>query len=327
MSVPARIRPPVRRGVADDLGVVAGVGRRRHRRRERVDDGLPADVVEHAAVVERARERDRVDDLALAVHLEDGAVDGRVRPAVEVLGLQQLRDDRDRVLRDQHRAEDRLLGVDVLGRDVGWPVGDRHRGYENSPSMGSDGSASKASTPPSSSAPPGTTITLSTARTSPVHGQLHAVRAERLDRLVELDLAPVDADPAGLPDRVGDVGRRDRPVQPVLGARPPLDREHRAVERVRHVARLVVALGLVAAALLRLALHLGDAGVGRRLGQLPRAEVIAHVAGGDLDHVALAAELLDVLEQDRLCRLACHFLPLQSGRRAAVCIVARTRRA
>ena len=114
------------RGVADDLGVVAGVGRRRHRRRERVDDRLPADVVEHPAVVERARERDRVDDVALAVHLQDRAVDGRVRPAVEVVGLEQLRDDRDRVLRDQHRAQDRLLGVDVLGRDVGWPVCDRH---------------------------------------------------------------------------------------------------------------------------------------------------------------------------------------------------------
>ena len=58
--------------------------------------------------------------------------------------------------------------------------------------------------------------------------------------------------------------------------------------------------------MLLLVLHLGDAGVGRRLGQLPRAEIVAQVAGGDLDHVALAAQLLDVLEQDRLCASLCH---------------------
>ena len=52
----------------------------------------------------------------------------------------------------------------------------------------------------------------------------------------------------------------------------------------------------------------------RGLGQLARAEIVAQVAGGDVDHVALAAELLDVLEQDRLCAsLAISFLFIRAG--------------
>ena len=72
------------------------------------------------------------------------------------------------------------------------------------------------------------------------------------------------------------------------------------------VLRLLFGLRLVATAHLVLMLCLGHAGVGRGLGQPPRAEIVSEVAGGDLDDVALAAQLVDVLKQDRLCSSLCH---------------------
>jgi hypothetical protein len=60
---------------------------------------------------------DRVDRVAARVQLQDRVEHRPVRRAVEVLAVQQLEDLGDRVLGQQHRAEDRLLGLDVVGRD------------------------------------------------------------------------------------------------------------------------------------------------------------------------------------------------------------------
>lgn len=53
---------------------------------------------------------------ALGVEVEDRLVDGLVRGAVEVMALDDLHDIGDGVLGQEHAAEDRLLGIEVLGR-------------------------------------------------------------------------------------------------------------------------------------------------------------------------------------------------------------------
>ena len=114
--------PAQRRHLADDARVVAGVRRRRHERRDLVDPRLAADLVELALLVELVGDRDRVDRLALLVQLERGAVDLRVRLAVEVAGVDDVARRLDRRLRQHHRAEHRLLGVEVLrGQEVRRP--------------------------------------------------------------------------------------------------------------------------------------------------------------------------------------------------------------
>src|SRR3954447_21102473 len=138
------------------------------------------------------------------------------------------------------------------------------------------------------------------------HRDRDAVGAERLDRVVQRHLAAVDPDLSRLPDGIGDVARGDRAVQPVLDPGAGLDREHGAVERVGDVARLLVALRLVTPAHLLLALHLRDHAVAGGQRQLPRLQEVAHVAGGDVHDVALAAQFVDVLQQDRLCSFVYH---------------------
>ena len=136
LAVPAELRDLAaredeaaqRRRLADDLRVVAGVGGRRHEPRELVETDAPADVVELAALLELVRQRDRVDRLVLAVELERGAVDLRVGLAVEIARVDDLGDGRDRVPRDHHRAEDRLLGFEILRRDGAGDGGRRRDG-------------------------------------------------------------------------------------------------------------------------------------------------------------------------------------------------------
>ena len=108
--------PAKRRHLLDDPCVVLGIRRRRHDGGELRDLGRAADALELAALVELVRERDRVDRLALAVESERGPVDRAVRLAIEVGRLEHLGDGADRGCRQQHRAEDRLLGLQVLRR-------------------------------------------------------------------------------------------------------------------------------------------------------------------------------------------------------------------
>ena len=50
--------------------------------------------------------------------------------------------------------------------------------------------------------------------------------------------------------------------------------------------------------------HLADSRRRRGLGETPRREVVAHVPACDADHVAAKSELVDVLEEDDVHRLA-----------------------
>ncbi len=88
-------------------------------RRQLGDPRCPTDLLQLAAFLELVRERDRVDGLALRPQREARPVDGAVGAAVEVRGVEDLRDRTDRGLRQEHRAEHRLLGLEVLGRHVG----------------------------------------------------------------------------------------------------------------------------------------------------------------------------------------------------------------
>jgi hypothetical protein len=107
---------PERARIADDLGVPQCVGYRGNGRRQGVHHGLAADLVDQAAALERVEDGDRIDRLALAVHRQHGLVEELVRPAVEVLRPQHLGHDRNRVRRDQHRAQHRFFRVQILWR-------------------------------------------------------------------------------------------------------------------------------------------------------------------------------------------------------------------
>ena len=105
----------------DDLRVVARVRAGRDEGRELVHAPGAADALEVAALVQLVHERDRVDRLALRVQGQRSPVDLRVALAVEVAParVQHLADRADGVRRQHHRAEDGLLGVEILGRDGG----------------------------------------------------------------------------------------------------------------------------------------------------------------------------------------------------------------
>ena len=108
-----------RRHLADDPRVVRRVGRRRHERGELVDPHATARVLELAALLQRVDERDRVYRLTARVQGEGRAVDLRVALAIEVPCVDDLADGPDRPRGEHHRAEDGLLGVEILGRDRG----------------------------------------------------------------------------------------------------------------------------------------------------------------------------------------------------------------
>src|SRR5262245_46826206 len=111
--------PTERRRLADDLRVMVGVCGRGSERGQLVDAEFPADVLELAPLVELVRERDCVDGLTLRVEAECRAVDLRVAFAVELTAVarEDLAHRGDRPGREHHRAENGLLGIEVLWRD------------------------------------------------------------------------------------------------------------------------------------------------------------------------------------------------------------------
>ena len=109
--------PAQRRHLLDDARVVLDVRRRGDERRELGHVRLPARGLELAALLELVDERDRVDGLALRPQRERRPVHLRVALAVEVRGVEDLADRADRDRREQHRAEHRLLGFEILRRD------------------------------------------------------------------------------------------------------------------------------------------------------------------------------------------------------------------
>ena len=110
--------PAERRHLPHDPRIVGRVRRRGDERGELVDAGAAAHLLELAALLERVDEGDRVDGLALLVEREAGAEDDPVALAVEVGRGEDLGDRSDRARREQHRAQHRLLGLEILRRDV-----------------------------------------------------------------------------------------------------------------------------------------------------------------------------------------------------------------
>jgi hypothetical protein len=115
-----------------------------------------------------------------------------------------------------------------------------------------------------------------------------------------VDLAAVDLDAAGLLDGVRDVLGRHRAEEAAVLTGLLGDRQHRAIQRLGALLRTGQRLLLVALLRLLAAAGLRDRALGRRLGELARAQEVAQVALGDVDHGPLGADALDVLEEDRL---------------------------
>ena len=126
------------------------------------------------------------------------------------------------------------------------------------------------------------------------------VAADLLDRLGQVDLAPVDADLRHLPELVGEIGRRDRAEQRPGRAGLDVEAELRLLERRRQLARLVERRGLLPRALRGALLDLGDPRRRGRLGEPARDQEVPRVPARDVDDLAAQADLLDVLAQDDL---------------------------
>src|SRR6266536_2807870 len=105
--------------LVDDPRVVRCVRGRRNERRQLVDPRPSADVLELASLLELVDERDRVDGLALRIERECRPVDLRVALAIEIAGVQHFADRPDCSGGEHHCPENRLLGLEVLGRNRG----------------------------------------------------------------------------------------------------------------------------------------------------------------------------------------------------------------
>ncbi len=129
----------------------------------------------------------------------------------------------------------------------------------------------------------------------------HVELAQRLQRLFQRDLAPVDG-VALLPELVRDVARCDRAEEVVVLAHLALEDQLDGLQLLREVLGDDLLLGQPADGR---ALHLLDDGLvggGRLYGELAGQQVVAAVAVGDLNHIAAVAELVDVfLEYDFHC--------------------------
>ena len=79
---------------------------------------MAADVLEEALALQRLDAGDDVDRLAAGVQAAERLVDAGVGRAVEVVGLKDLDDVGDRLGREHHGPEDRLLGLQVLRRNA-----------------------------------------------------------------------------------------------------------------------------------------------------------------------------------------------------------------
>ena len=126
------------------------------------------------------------------------------------------------------------------------------------------------------------------------------VAADPLDRLVEVDLAAVDADLAPSPDLVRDV-RRASPSRRASLSGPAFTSNRSSVSS--SFARARCACSKVYASWRARRPRAAPARPPRRrrrLGQTPRKQEVARVPARDVHDLAAEADLLDVLEQDDL---------------------------
>ncbi len=126
-------------GLAHDLGVLAHVGRGRHDLDQGVHEGFAADALEHALLFEGRAQCDGVDLFAEGVHVADRAEDEAVGVAVEVVFDDELGRDGDGVGADDHRAEERLLGVEVVRLHVTTVALDDAGSHDAAPLCGAAG--------------------------------------------------------------------------------------------------------------------------------------------------------------------------------------------
>ena len=106
------------RGVAHDAAVAAGVGDGRRRGLQVEQEARAADVLQHPGPPQLVGHRDRVGRLARADERAHGVVDELVGRLVEVLGADpELGHRGDGVRRQEQRAEQRRLGLDVVRRN------------------------------------------------------------------------------------------------------------------------------------------------------------------------------------------------------------------
>ena len=107
-------QPAQQRLLGDDARVVAGVGGRRHRRDQGVQIRGTADAAQQPAAVQFGGHRHRVGRLPPPVQVQDGVVDVLVHRPIEVAGPQPFQHIGDGVLAQQHPAQHRLLGGQIL---------------------------------------------------------------------------------------------------------------------------------------------------------------------------------------------------------------------
>ncbi len=118
-------QPAQQRRLGHDLRVVTRARRGRHLVDEVTDVQGTADGLEIAAALQLLGHGDHVDGVAVGVDPPDRVVDRAMGGSVEVVGVELLDGVGDRVGRQHHRAEHRLLGLDVLGRHpLGAQTGD-----------------------------------------------------------------------------------------------------------------------------------------------------------------------------------------------------------
>src|SRR5437867_8261713 len=118
-----------------------------------------------------------------------------------------------------------------------------------------------------------------------------------LDRLGQLDLAPLDLEALGR-QPLRDVGRRHRAVERLGLADLARDHNLDRGQAIRHRLRDLQLVGFLRLELRAFALDLFLVAVGGEQRQLARQEVVARVAVGDFHHLAAAPQVVDVLSEN-----------------------------
>ena len=114
MRLPTSMIGPQERLAAHDVGVPARVRSRRDALDDLEDVGPAADPLELVDAPQLVRERELVYGLPTRVQAHHRPVQNPVCLRVEVLGGERLPDHRNRRLGDEHRADYRPLGVQVV---------------------------------------------------------------------------------------------------------------------------------------------------------------------------------------------------------------------
>ncbi len=103
-----------RRLLLDDAGVVLDVGRPRHAVDQRGDVGGPADLVDLSGAAELILQRDEIDGVAALRQLHHLVEDAPVRVAEEIVRVDHLRRQVERIVVQQDRTEHRALRFEIV---------------------------------------------------------------------------------------------------------------------------------------------------------------------------------------------------------------------